>query len=87
MMSYTLSIIIIEILPVTLSTDSSPNHRAQIDAQTDNDGNCYTASIVTTENIIDLVSFSCTVKMWKMPSTYIIALIIVGQSGKIGSFT
>ena len=62
-------------------SDLAPNLRAQIDAQT---GNCYTSLIVTNENVIDLVSFSCTVRMWKMPSTCIIALIIAGQSGKIG---
>ena len=32
--------------------------------------------VVTNENVIDLVSFNCTVRMWKMPSTCIIALII-----------
>ena len=33
----------------SLSADSAPNLRAQIDAQTDNDGNCYTALIITNE--------------------------------------
>ena len=66
----------------SLSTDSAPNLRAQIDVQMDNDGNCYTALIVTNENVIDLVAFNSTVIMWKMPSTCIIALANCGSEWK-----
>ena len=40
-----------------------------------NNGNCYTAMIVTNENVmIVLLNWYTVRRMWKMPSTCIIAL-------------